>query len=120
MVLVAENPPARAGDVRDESSIPGLERPPGGGHGNPLHYPCLENPVDRGSWWATVHGVAKGDDRSDLARHCVVRELHSYAVVNHHAEYVKKNVCVCVYMCVRVYVYIHTHTHVYIYVNMYN
>ena len=40
-------------------SIPGLGRLPGGGHGNPLQYSCLENPMDRGAWWATVHGVAK-------------------------------------------------------------
>ena len=43
----------------DLDSIPGLERSPGGGHGNPLQYPCLENPTDRGFWRATVHGVAK-------------------------------------------------------------
>ena len=40
-------------------SIPGLGRSPGGGHGNPLQYSCLENPMDRGAWWATVPGVAK-------------------------------------------------------------
>ena len=40
-------------------SIPGLGRSPGGGHGNPLQYSCLENPMDRGAWWATVHGVTK-------------------------------------------------------------
>ena len=43
----------------DASWIPGLERSPGGGHGNPLQYPCLENPMDRGAWWNTVHTVAK-------------------------------------------------------------
>ena len=43
----------------DVSSIPGLGRSPRGGHGNPLHYSCLENPMDRGDWWATVHRVAK-------------------------------------------------------------
>ena len=49
-----------AGDnVRDVSMIPGSGRSPEGGHGNPLQYPCLENPMDRGAWWATVHGVAK-------------------------------------------------------------
>ena len=40
--------------------MPGSGRSPGGGHGNPLQYSCLENPIDRGAWWATVHGVAKG------------------------------------------------------------
>ena len=43
----------------DPGSIPGSRRSPGGGHGNPLKYSCLENPKDRGAWWATVHGVAK-------------------------------------------------------------
>ena len=43
----------------DLGLIPGLERSPGDGHGNPLQYPCLENPMDIGAWWATVHGVAK-------------------------------------------------------------
>ena len=62
VVMVAENPPARTGGARDEGSTPGLGRSPGGGKGNPLQYPRLENPVDRGSWWATVHGVAKRDD----------------------------------------------------------
>ena len=60
--LVAQqvkDPPASAGDVR---SIPGPERSPGEGNGNPLQYSCLGNPMDRGAWWATVHGVAKGSD----------------------------------------------------------
>ena len=50
MVLVVKNPPANAGDIRDVGSIPGLGRFPGEGHGNPLQYSCLENPVDRGAW----------------------------------------------------------------------
>ena len=54
-----KNPPANAGDVKDGGSIPGLGRFPGGGHGNPLQYSCLENPMDRGAWWATVHSVSK-------------------------------------------------------------
>ena len=48
------NPPANAGDVRDVVSVPGLGRSPGGGHGNPLQYSYLENPMDRGAWQATV------------------------------------------------------------------
>ena len=59
VALVVKNPPANAGDVRDLGSIPGLGRSPGGGHGNPLQYSCLENPGIRGAWWATVHRVAK-------------------------------------------------------------
>ena len=56
MCLRVKNPPANAGDL---GSIPGWERAPGGGNGNPLRYSCLENPMDRGVWWATGHGVAK-------------------------------------------------------------
>ena len=56
---VVKNPPANAGDIRDPGSIPGLGRSSGEGHGNPLQYSCLENPLDRGAWWATIHGVAK-------------------------------------------------------------
>ena len=51
--------PANARDMRDESSFLRLERSPEGGHGNPLQCPCLENPMDRGAWWAIVHRVAK-------------------------------------------------------------
>ena len=56
---VVKNPPASAEDVRDTGLIPGLGRSPGGGHGNPLQYSCLENPTDRGAWGAAVHGVAQ-------------------------------------------------------------
>ena len=59
MVLVVKNPPASAGDVRGEGSILGWEDSPGEGNGNPLQYSCLENPMDRGAWRATVHGVVK-------------------------------------------------------------
>ena len=47
------------GDARDVGFIPGSGRYPGGGNGNPLQYSCLENPMDRGIWWATIHGVTK-------------------------------------------------------------
>ena len=56
---MVKNPPANAGDARDAGSIPGLERSPAVGNGNPLQYSCLENPRDREAWWAIVHGVAK-------------------------------------------------------------
>ena len=59
MVLVVKNPPANAGDGRDVGLIPGSRRCPGGGNGNLLPYSCLENPMDRGAWQATVHRVAK-------------------------------------------------------------
>ena len=59
VALVVKNLPANAGDVRDTGVIPGSGRSPGGGHGNPLQYSCLENPMDRGAWWATVHRVTQ-------------------------------------------------------------
>ena len=59
MVLVIKNSSAKAGYITDEGLIPGSGRSPRDGHGNPLQYSCLENPRDRGAWWATVHIVAK-------------------------------------------------------------
>ena len=56
---MVKNPPAKAGDLRDKGSIPGFGRFPGRGHGNPPQYSCLENPMDRGAWQATVHRVIK-------------------------------------------------------------
>ena len=56
VTLVVKNSPANAGDIRDTNLIPGSGRAPGGRHGNPLQYSCLENPMDRGAWRATVHG----------------------------------------------------------------
>ena len=55
--LVVKNLPANAGDIRDAGLIPGWGRSPGEGNGKPLQYSCLGNPMDRGAWWATVHGV---------------------------------------------------------------
>ena len=54
-----KNPPANAGDIRDAGLIPVSGRSPGGEHGNPLQYSCIENPMDRGAWRAIVHGVSK-------------------------------------------------------------
>ena len=59
VMLVVNNPPANAGDIRDAGSTPGSGRSPGGRHGNPFQYSCLENPRDRGLWWALVHRVTK-------------------------------------------------------------
>ena len=56
---VVKNLPASVGDTGDAGSIPGSGRSPGGGHGNPFQYSCLENCMDRGAWWATVHRVSK-------------------------------------------------------------
>ena len=59
VALVIKNPPDNAGDTRDSGSTPGSGRPYGGRQGNPLQYCCLENPRDRGAWWATDYGVTK-------------------------------------------------------------
>ena len=59
VALVVKTLPANAGDIRDSSLIPGSGRSPGGGHGNPLWYSCLENPMDRGAWRATTAAAAK-------------------------------------------------------------
>ena len=59
VTLMLKNLPANAGDVRDSDSIPGSGRFPGGEHGNALQYSCLENPMDRGAWWAILHRITK-------------------------------------------------------------
>ena len=75
VALVVKNLPASAGDIRDVGLIPGLGRSPGGGRGKPLQYSCLENPMDRGAWWAMVHRVANSWTRlkrlSTHAQHVV-------------------------------------------------
>ena len=58
-MLEINNPPVNAGDLKDAGSVPGSGRPPAEGNSNPSQYSCLENPVDRGAWRATVHGVTK-------------------------------------------------------------
>ena len=74
VVAVVKNPPVSAGSIRDSGSIPGLGRSPGGRHGNPLQYSCLENPMERGAWWATVHRLTKS--RTQLHIHS--RKHHSF------------------------------------------
>ena len=66
---MVKNPPAGTGDVRDGGSIPGSGRSPGGGHGNPQQCSCLKNPMDRGAWWAAVHGVAELGMMKRLSMH---------------------------------------------------
>ena len=58
-VHMVKNPSLSAGDIRDVGSVPGSGRSPGGGHGNPLQYYCLENPMERGAWWTAGHGIAE-------------------------------------------------------------
>ena len=59
MAPVIKNPPANAGSIRDTGAIPGSGRSPGGGHSDPLRYSSLQNPMDKGSWQSTVHGITK-------------------------------------------------------------
>ena len=58
---MVKNLPAKSGDIREAGSTPGSGKSPGGGKGNPVYYSCLENPMDRGSWWAAVHRIAESD-----------------------------------------------------------
>ena len=66
---MVKNPPANAGNTRDIGSIPGMGRSAGGGYDNPLQYACLENPTDRGAWWATVHRAAKSQTGLKQSKH---------------------------------------------------
>ena len=59
VALAVKNPPANAGDLKEEILIPGSGRSPEGGHDNTLQYSCLENLMDRGAWWSPVHRAAK-------------------------------------------------------------
>ena len=62
MAQLVKNPTANAGDAGDMDSMPESGGSPGGGHGNSLQYACLKNPMGRGAWWATVHGVTARHD----------------------------------------------------------
>ena len=70
--LMPWDPPATAGDTGDMGLIPGLGRSPAGGNGNPLQYSCLQNSMDRGTWWAIVHGVSE----SDMTEHACMFICH--------------------------------------------
>ena len=84
--LVIKNLLINAGDIGDSGSIPGLERFPGGGHGNPLRYSCLENPMDRESWWTTVHKVSQSKTSlKQLSMHapdCRSFRVESFCVIS--------------------------------------
>ena len=81
VALVVKNPPVDSGDTRDTGSIPGSGRSPGVGNGNPLQYSCQENPMGRGAWWATVHGLAKSQTRPSDKHSTECNYLHPEAVV---------------------------------------
>ena len=81
---VVKNLPANAGDTGDLGLIPGLGRSPGKGNGTPFQYSCLENPMNRGAWWATVFGVAKSWTRLSTLTHThkpSVLSCHTYSLV---------------------------------------
>ena len=81
VVLVVKNLPANAGDTGDTDSIPGLGRASAVRNGNPLQYSCLENPMNRGAWWATVHGSHRvRHDWRDLAR------MHAPSITTDHLD----------------------------------
>ena len=73
VALVVKKLLANAEDIKDTCSIPGSGRSPGGGHGNPLQYPCLENPMDRGAQWATVHSIPQS--QTQLKRLSMIRKM---------------------------------------------
>ena len=80
---MVKNSPANIGDTRDAGSIPGSGRSPGGGNGNPLQYSCLEDPMDRGAWQATVRGVAESWTQLSDEQQCVyVWAIHFAAETN--------------------------------------
>ena len=82
---MVKNPPGNAGDIKDLSSVPGLGRSPGGGHGKSAQYSCLENPMDRRAWQATVHRVAKLDMTEATWRaraHTHTHTILSYGIVS--------------------------------------
>ena len=76
VALVVKNPPADAGDLRDLGSIPGSGRSPEGGHGNPLQYSCLENPMDRGGWQAEIQSCRVRHNWSSCVYPCTHICLH--------------------------------------------
>ena len=71
-LLRGEEYSCNAGDAVTVGLIPGSGRSPGGGNGNPLQYSCLENPMDRGAWWATVHGVTQSQTQLSTYKHMEV------------------------------------------------
>ena len=75
---VVKNAPANAGDTGDVGLIPGSGRYTGEENGHPLQYSCLESSMDRGAWWATVHGIAESDMNEQLSRHAHISDFIQY------------------------------------------
>ena len=81
-----KNSPASAGDARDVGSIPGSGRSPGGKNGNPLQYSCLEIPLGRGAWWATMHW---GHKESDTTEHV---HAHTHTHTHTHTQSIAQGI----------------------------
>ena len=89
---------ASACDVEDPCSISGLGRSPGEGNGNSLQYSCLENLMDRGAWWATVHGVAKSQTRLTDYTHICVYILYIYSIYIYTYIYIRIHIAVATFL----------------------
>ena len=111
----------------DVSLIPGLGRSSEGGHGNPLQYSCLENPMNRGAWWATVHRVAKESDNTEVTEPAYSRFLlqgifstqgsnpgllHCRQILYHLSH---QGSTIFHYICIYIYIYTHTYNILFIY-----
>ena len=104
IVLVVKNPFANAGDIRDVGLTPGSERSHGWQHGNPLQYSSLENPIDRGAWQATVHGVTKSQTPlKQLSMHAYTTNFYVYTLyysdnpgtlLPYHSSLIKIQLCI--------------------------
>ena len=93
MALVIKNLPASEGYVRDFGFIPGSGRSPGKGNKSPLQYSCLENPMDREAWQATVQGVSQSQTQlKRLSMHAVMRKIKVIITLNKENEYTKTGV----------------------------
>ena len=82
VVLVVKNSPAKEGEAWDVGSIPGSGRSPEGGHGNPLQYSCLENPMNRGAWQATVHSIS--NSQTQLKQSDMHARMHTYVCIKYY------------------------------------
>ena len=86
-----KEPACNAGVIRDTDSIPGWGRSPGGGHGSPVQYSCLENPTDRGAWWATDHGVTKNQTQLKWLRIHAMQPWTFLSLFSFHPVFAKVN-----------------------------
>ena len=113
VALVVKNLPANAGDVRDEGSILGSWRSPRGWNGNPLQYSCLENPMDRGAWLATVHRVTKSWTwlkRLSTYAHRGVKQISDCQGLEVTGD---RSVILIVKVVIRLYAFVKANSHVY-------